>query len=258
MSHFSVLVIGENWEEQLEPYWELDLPNKEMEKDPRAVFEVKIKEEDLEEEFRKFLVDPEKQKYMQENKLSYSSSSEWLKDWHGFVYSSEHKAYGYWHNPKAKWDWHKMGGRWCGFFKLKEGKKGLALGQPGAGDNEPEFDSDQALKGDIDWDFMLSHNTKEAEKRWEEMKNDGKLTDDDKYWRYSCEKGETKEEYIKERSTVSTFAVVKDSVWYERGKMDWWGIVTDEKEHDKWNEEWTKLVMSLPDDTLLTIVDCHI
>jgi hypothetical protein len=27
MSHFSVLVVGDNIEEQLEPYWELDLPS---------------------------------------------------------------------------------------------------------------------------------------------------------------------------------------------------------------------------------------
>ena len=38
MSHFTVLIIGENVEDQLEPFWELDLSQKEAEEDPRAVF----------------------------------------------------------------------------------------------------------------------------------------------------------------------------------------------------------------------------
>lgn len=55
-----------------------------------------------------------------------------------------------------------------------------------------------------------------------------------------------------------TFAVLKDGQWYERGEMGWWGIVTDEKARDDWNGEFQKLIDGLPDDTLLTVVDCHI
>ena len=55
-------------------------------------------------------------------------------------------------NPK--WDWYQLGGRWTGFFKLKEGREG-ALGSPGIL-TEPAEDGwvDGALKGDIDFEGM--------------------------------------------------------------------------------------------------------
>jgi hypothetical protein len=70
----------------------------------------------------------------------------------------------------------------------------------------------------------------------------------------------SREEYIdKARKTaISTFAVIKDSVWYERGSMGWWGIVTDEKDTNEWQDKFFSLINDLPDNTLLTLVDCHI
>lgn len=38
MSHFTVMVIGENVDDLLEPYWELDLPEDELKDDHRSVF----------------------------------------------------------------------------------------------------------------------------------------------------------------------------------------------------------------------------
>jgi hypothetical protein len=57
---------------------------------------------------------------------------------------------------------------------------------------------------------------------------------------------------------LSTFAVVKDGVWYEKGRMGWWGMVADEKEQEVWDQQVAELVDGLPDNTLLTVVDCHI
>jgi len=70
----------------------------------------------------------------------------------------------------------------------------------------------------------------------------------------------TKEEYIQKakNKAISTFAVLRDNQWFEKGEMGWWGCVSNEKDQDKWNEEFGKLLSELPDDTLLTIVDCHI
>lgn len=66
--------------------------------------------------------------------------------------------------------------------------------------------------------------------------------------------------------TGVTFAVVKEEEtgsgkqpkWYEKGDMGWWGFVSDEKDESVWNQEFQKLLDSVPDDTLLTVVDCHI
>ncbi len=59
-------------------------------------------------------------------------------------------------------------------------------------------------------------------------------------------------------SAPVTFAVLMDGEWYENGSMGWWGMVSDEKDLDDWNREWNKLIDSLPDDTLLSVYDCHI
>ena len=73
---------------------------------------------------------------------------------------------------------------------------------------------------------------------------------------YQCE-----EEIFAERAAnraCATFAVIKDGKWYERGDMGWWGIVSNEKDENEWYTQIAKLLDEVPDDTLLTIVDCHI
>ena len=56
----------------------------------------------------------------------------------------------------------------------------------------------------------------------------------------------------------TTFAILKDGRWYERGKMGWWACVADEKDPVKWDAEFWKLIDQTSDDTLLSVVDCHI
>lgn len=70
----------------------------------------------------------------------------------------------------------------------------------------------------------------------------------------------TRESYIERgrKRAVLTFAVLKDGQWYEKGKMGWWACVSDAKDEDVWADEFNKLLDSTSDDTLLTIVDCHI
>ena len=55
MSHYTVLVIGNNVEEQLWPFWELDLSQEEAERDARSVFVSEIKDIEKEEKFLEFL-----------------------------------------------------------------------------------------------------------------------------------------------------------------------------------------------------------
>ncbi len=59
-------------------------------------------------------------------------------------------------------------------------------------------------------------------------------------------------------SSYSTFAVLKDGEWYERGEMGWWGIAHNEKDQSVWDEELKRLISDLPDDTLLSVYDVHI
>jgi len=40
------------------------------------------------------------------------------------------------------------------------------------------------------------------------------------------------------------------------GEMGWWAIVSNENHN--WDLEFTKMFDSLPDDTLISVYDCHI
>ncbi|MNO03610.1 hypothetical protein D3C81_2243720 [compost metagenome] len=55
-----------------------------------------------------------------------------------------------------------------------------------------------------------------------------------------------------------TYAIVKDSQWYQRGEMGWWGMSSNEVSESEWAEQFGKLIDGLPEDTLLTVIDCHI
>lgn len=71
------------------------------------------------------------------------------------------------YNPKSKWDWYEIGGRWTGYFKLKKGHHGLT-GKPGLQTSaaKPGY-ADQCRKIDIDIEAMQHEAAAEAEKRYD-------------------------------------------------------------------------------------------
>lgn len=168
------------------------------------------------------------------------------------------------YNPKSKWDWHEIGGRWRGMLLLKPGCKGY-LGRPGIFDNEPERPEgvDQARFGDIDWERIQNDDTRklELEREWDELINPPK--DKPSFYKpeYYLERFGTKENFVKRLMLFATYAVVTpDGEWHEAGKMGWWGMSSDTAE-DK--EAWDlgyrdKFLKDLSPDTLITVVDCHI
>lgn len=53
-------------------------------------------------------------------------------------------------NPNPKWDWYVVGGRWSGYFPVKDGAQGK-LGEPGVFRNTPEASTADSLRwGDVD------------------------------------------------------------------------------------------------------------
>jgi hypothetical protein len=75
--------------------------------------------------------------------------------------------------------------------------------------------------------------------------------------KYQC----TKEEFIKKEvdSFFATYAVVKDSKWYEKGEMGWWGMSSETpEESEKWDKSFFETwIEDLPDNVLLSVYDCH-
>lgn len=53
-----------------------------------------------------------------------------------------------------------------------------------------------------------------------------------------------------------TFAVLDQDGWHERGKMGWWGMMSDEK--DSWPEMFQARVDAAADDDLFSVYDVHI
>lgn len=110
------------------------------------------------------------------------------------------------YNPRSKWDWYTVGGRWRGYFKLHKWssrneawnaihaeavERGLdhdeavteadryvawgefadlpKVGEAGVFDNEPEFDADQVLKGDVDIEGMRQAAEDKAAEWWDRV-----------------------------------------------------------------------------------------
>jgi hypothetical protein len=263
MSHFSVVVVGENWEKQLKPYDE----NKSVKRYP--VKNRKTIHKELKAEIAKlegYLADPKAEdkynvKYIKERLAEFKAMTPkqyWeehvvkcyepkdIKD--GVAYST--------YNPKSKWDWYTIGGRWMGFFKAKKGVNGK-LGQAGVFENKAEEGHfDQLRKGDIDWEGMVAESKAEREKWWAEA--EGKAAAE-RYFRYGIEKNMTKDEYLKKGEGYGVYAIVKGGKWYENGEMGWWGITSNEKmSDDEWRIKVREMIDALPENTLLTMVDCHI
>ena len=136
MSHFVVLVIGDNVDLQLAPFNEQPEPGdphvKLVFNDQTDEFRKEYDEGDVEiikhpdgswvfahaatDNDRAAQIAPVSVKFSE----LYSTFEEFCKEWHSSE-PNEQGRYGYHSNPKAKWDWYVVGGRWSGYFKAKPG-----------------------------------------------------------------------------------------------------------------------------------------
>lgn len=299
MSHFTVLIIGDDPEKQLEPFNEhIQVPEYERE-------EVSQEEkESFLNTYTEYVPDrgygAKSEKEAKKNiKLLFKELYEkYGKDWN--EESWKERTDGTWYeystyNPKSKWDWYLLGGRWTGFFKLKNKTTGT-IGEPGIM-TEPAEEGrvDAAFLKDIDINGMMQEEAKKAYKifrkakkliagesfkHWEDVRNMFKddIKEAKKFYNNqppikrfnkstdfglfsNAEDFDMKEiDYVKkaEDATLSPFAVLKDGKWHEKGEMGWWACVTNEKDQTDWNIEVNKLINGLPGDTLISIYDCHI
>jgi hypothetical protein len=321
MSHFPVLVVGQDVEQQLAPFQENnmgDCPREYMEftdheddyrhdydnegaemvvlEDGRLVFS-------WDEMFRqpgvfgKSEAPAHLERRQVMHKDFYPSFEDFVREWHGAEGRDEEKGrYGSWTNPNAKWDWYQLGGRWTGYFKLKDGAAG-DTGSPGLLTRAAEAGhADSALKKDIDFDGMraaAAAKALETYSRYEDILSKHGAAPDFAEFRdgfaniedarvaynnlesiqalYKAELmpwmsgikevyGMGREAFVAQArdSRISTYALLMNGKWYERGSMGWFGMASDEKDKDTWNKEFAKLLNSLPEDTLLSVVDCHI
>lgn len=236
-------------------------------------------------------IDPPKQIPYKE---TYPEFDKFMEEYQGYKRDEKEGKYGYWENPNAKWDWYQIGGRWSGFFKLKRGTTG-ETGTPGlmTPEAEPGW-VDSALKKDIAFDEMFDDAYDKAGERWDKINevikdfpkpetweevrdriknideardfyNEQPMVKEFTKWTLKNKEWDDLDPYLidkKEfqtkagRNVFITFALLKEGKWYEKGKMGWWACVSDED--DNWEEKFFELIKGVPEDTLLTVVDCHI
>jgi len=293
MSHFSVIVIGPDPEEQLEPYnehtrvepyfrpsndWSINFAKEKLQlignRDPTP------------EEIAEFLSEKWDDEHLVENGVVGQMST---------------------YNPLSKWDWYVLGGRWTGYFPLKPGTSGKA-GSPGLMTNPaPSGYADAALLRDIDVERARSEAVAEAREQfakwrtcfeqfskrpesWEQIRDricgvgdnfDPKQVDvaREKYhdqpvikkWEqvsgghfWGCpvdDYGFYEEVYVDKcrNGALVPLAIVRNGEWFERGKMGWWGVMRGENlSYEDWCVKFQEMLDELPDDTLLSMYDCHI
>ena len=295
MSHYCVLIIGEDIEGQLAKYDEnLVMPRYvKYTKEELIAKEKQEIEEYKNSTYAQYLADPVKYaedcnndshlNYLKEvfpNKLTmtdeeiYQSATRWYEEDeigpNGEVYST--------YNPDSKWDWYQVGGRYAGRIVVKDG---VEIDEPsfswGWDDDTKEKviamgnKTDSAYKKDID--FSKMHRTEEsyndAIRYWELVVEGAEPNNEEEEntvkWsfykpEYFTNRYKTKEKYAECNSSFSMWAVVKDGVWYEKGKMGMFAMSneTDDEAVDWEMNFFDRFIKDLPDDTLLTVVDCHI
>lgn len=241
MSHFTVLVIGENIEKQLAPYAEQEFEDQygvfnNMEEEYRTEFETGTIDavevnghmySKYDQQFRNYS-DPLSAGYNYPatavfktvpHKEFYANFEEYLSNYHGVDEPDERTGlYGYWNNPNAQWDWYSVGGRWTGYFKPKVGTHGT-LGRSGSFDNQPRKGwVDQIRYCDIDFESMKKDAELTAHETYDKVDAILKGREIPSWERIREKHGDdikaTREEY-------HSHPVIKD---FNEAKFDWFGV----------------------------------
>lgn len=292
MSHFQVIVIGDNVERLLQPYHEFECTGTNDE----FVQDVDVTDKVLEHMVGEDAdaLDKSLGWYGLEDKIVDDESKvqkvgdDCPHKW-GFAIVKEGKLVKAVKrtNPNKKWDWWVVGGRWNGFLKLK-----------------PEFvggRSNECRKSEVDFDGMRDESGAGAAARWDKAHAAKVAAGFDvnatwaswKHVRDVLHAGDIdaardaynaqpiilaimaamdhpfrgvdeyltpRDEYIQQArdSACAPYAVVNGGEWIAKGTMGWFGMSADTATQAGWNRRVNELLDSLPGDTKLTIVDCHI
>lgn len=277
MSHFTVAVITEkieNLEKMLEPY------NENIEVEP---YISRTKEQIInsaKEKKVKILKNKEEGKTISEWEYKYvdATTDEELYKIETDTYSeydkdgNELSRY----NPNSKWDWYQIGGRWNNLLLVKDDVNIKEIGGPSFFNLNSEKEKIENYRytnickiKDLQLEKMTEGNF-EKEKRFWELIIEGQEPQNEEEkelveWnlynpKYYKERYSSKEEYAKWQSMFSTFAMVDENGWHEKGEMGWFACdnSTGDSERDFikfFNDELKKPENQ---DKYLIIVDCHI
>ena len=146
-------------------------------------------------------------------------------------YDENAKAKGYWRNPRARWDWWEVGGRWRGLLQLRPGKTGYTapLDRWHKDFVYPPHRCDAALVADCDFSPSEAR-IRQAARLWEvAVEGDAPREDEEFFspWKpeYYLNRYGDKETFIRRESAFSTHAfLTAEGEWHEQGRMGWFGM----------------------------------
>jgi len=289
MSHFMVLVVGDVIEKQLAPYHEYECTGRRDEYVQYVSILDKMKRRYKDnrepgESFEEFICrEHSTNKVLRGDVCEHSNY--YVVDDGGKVVDVMTLT-----NPNAKWDYWRPGGYFEAYYLGKSGESifdGVksdfdfdALRKKRAEYAAKQYDQAKRLTDGKTWESWASVVDRFTEKypdtdgtisvegldaarkfyNWQEPVKALKAHDD-----YSWEDDldvflQSRDEYIASMKdqAVPTYAYVKDGKWYARGDMWWWGLDRPTCTPGDWYKQFNEMLDSLPDNTRLTIVDCHI
>lgn len=152
MSHFVGLCFGDNWEDNLDQYYEgLEVEAHVAYTKEEAIDEVKkVHAHNYEyaiEALQQSDLNPKMIEHYQNivDKglfISYEDAWEEAKNWGYEIDENENLLSTY--NPNSKWDWYSIGGRWNGFLHYKGAEPGFA-------------ETNEAYIHELDMDYLFEH-----------------------------------------------------------------------------------------------------
>jgi len=289
MSHFAVLVVGDDVESQLAPYheFECDGIHDEYVQTVSNLDHLKMcydsycehNKDEKKMSFEEYVQENHSEDRIQQGETT-DSSRYYVVDEKGEIVDAIYHT-----NPNAQWDWYEIGGRYSDRYIDKNGEHIV-----------------EGLKKDFGFDLLRKRRADEAAKRYDEIHQllNGKTWEPWDVVRARFEKAENPDEdsiekaglfyreqesvraikkhlcfcynedidrflmnredyiaYFRNRAIVP-YAFVKDGKWYAQGEMGWWGIDRKTCTDDEWRTQFNDMLDAQPDDTLLTVVDCHI
>ncbi len=181
------------------------------------------------------------------------------------------------YNPKSKWDWYAIGGRYNNRVIVDKNNDdvidyydlGLGMSFKCNVDDEPNLKRVNGARiKDIHFDKMGGDYEKAI--RFWELIVEGQEPKDDKEkeeikWNfykpeYYIEQYGTKEEYARQEAMFSTWAFVNEQGWCEQGEMGMWCVNDATKDSRLAFAEKLQEYIKDPkhQDEYLIIVDCHI
>lgn len=100
----------------------------------------------------------------------FKTFEEYMETWRGYpARDPQTGRYGFWYNPNAQYDWYVIGGRWTGYFKPKAGALST-LGRPGVFGNKPlDGWADSLRLRDIDIEAMQAIAVADANETYDKI-----------------------------------------------------------------------------------------